>query len=72
MEKLVVKAISTRLLNQKLLSPHQFGFRKGHSCLHPILLLQYESHKALDSGINLHVASLQLSISSRVASWSTG
>ena len=48
LEKVVSNRLTCFLKDQKLLSPQQFGFRKGHSTLHPLILFTNNLTKALN------------------------
>ena len=37
MEKLVSSSLTGRLVNNNLLYTHQYGFRKNHSTVHPMI-----------------------------------
>lgn len=60
MEKVIASKIRMHLEDEEILSNAQFGFRRQHSCLHPILILLHDCYKALDSGQVMHVVSLDI------------
>ncbi len=49
LEKIVCNRLTQFLENNKLLSEHQFGFRKEHSTIHPMLLFMNEITAALEN-----------------------
>jgi hypothetical protein len=60
MEGYVAFHLRRHLETNSLLSEHQFGFRKGHSTLHPLLVLHQRGADALDKLQELYVTALDI------------
>jgi hypothetical protein len=60
MEGYVSFHLVRHLEKNQLLSDHQFGFRKGHSTLHPLLILHQLGADALDKLQELYVTALDI------------
>jgi hypothetical protein len=60
MEKYVAFHIVRHLEKEHLLSDNQFGFRSGHSTLHPLLILHQMAAEALDKLQELRVVALDI------------
>jgi hypothetical protein len=60
MEKYIAFHIVRHLDKERLLSDNQFGFRSGHSTLHPLLILHHLAAEALDKLQELRVVALDI------------
>ena len=58
MEGFIRKALYTHLIDNNLLSPHQFGFCKGRSCLTQLLIIINDWMSSLDNGVPVDAAYL--------------
>ena len=60
-EKLPMDQINQQLNEQHILDDNQFGFRKNHSTLHPLLIVKNFIETELNQGKNIILLSLDLS-----------